>query len=126
EKERLAARLQNAETALAGATATSNESVMKSMIDSLRREKDELFNQRENLLDQLNEFRAGIESSAAPQKIQAVLDKMSQEKAQMEVEREQLTSKLADIESQLKALGIEGGTAGLTQLIAQLTEQRAA
>jgi signal transduction histidine kinase len=125
EKERLAARLQDAETALAGATATSNESVMKSMIDSLRREKDELFNQRENLLDQLNEFRAGIESSAAPQKIQEVLDKMSQEKAQMEVERGQLTSKLADIESQLKSLGIEGGTAGLTQLIGQLTEQRA-
>jgi signal transduction histidine kinase len=125
EKERLAVRLIDAETALAGATATSNESVMKSMIDSLRREKDELFSQRENLLDQLNEFRAGIESSAAPQKIQEVLDKMSQEKAQMEVERGQLASKLADIESQLKSLGIEGGTAGLTQLIAQLTDQRA-
>jgi signal transduction histidine kinase len=126
EKERLASRLQDAETALAGATATSNDAVVKSMIESLRREKDELLTQRENLLDQLNEIRAGVvESNTAPQKVQEVLEKMSQEKAQMEVERGQLTSKLADIESQLKALGIENGTAGLTQLIGQMTEQRA-
>ena len=126
EKERLASRLQDAETALAGATATSNDSVVKSMIESLRREKDELLTQRENLLDQLNEIRAGVvESNTAPQKVQEVLEKMSQEKAQMEVEREQLTDKLADIESQLKALGIENGASGLAQLIGQMTDQRA-
>ncbi|MEO8009182.1 MAG: histidine kinase dimerization/phospho-acceptor domain-containing protein, partial [Betaproteobacteria bacterium] len=126
EKERLASRLQDAETALAGATATSNDSVVKSMIESLRREKDELLTQRENLLDQLNEIRAGVvESNTAPQKVQEVLEKMNQEKAQMEDERGQLTSKLADIESQLKALGIENGTSGLTQLIGQMTDQRA-
>lgn len=126
EKERLASRLQDAETALAGATATSNDTVVKSMIESLRREKDELMIQRENLLDQLNEIRAGVgEANPAPQKVQEVLDKMNQEQTQMEVERKQLTSKLADIESQLKALGIENGTAGLTQLIGQMTDQRA-
>lgn len=48
------------------------------------------------------------------------------EKARLEIEREQLANKLGDIEAQLKALGIEEGAAGITQVIGQLYEQRAA
>jgi hypothetical protein len=49
-----------------------------------------------------------------------MLDSMSKEKARLEVERDEMSNKLNDIEGQLKAIGIEDGTSGLTQLMAQL------
>jgi signal transduction histidine kinase len=125
ERERVVVRLQEAETTLAGATATDNESVLKTMVEVLRREKDELQAQRENLQAQLDELRANNGQAATPQLLQDVIDHMSQEKSRMEAERDRLSSKLGDIETQLKALGIENGTAGLAQLISQLTEHRA-
>ncbi|MBZ0279683.1 MAG: hypothetical protein K8L97_03005 [Anaerolineae bacterium] len=125
ERDRLMFRLQEAETALAGATATHDDSVMKTMIEVLRREKDDLLSQRDNMQNQLAQLRSGIPIAEAPQAVQEVLERMSQEKAHLEIEREQLSSKLTDINAQLNALGIENGVKGLAQLIAQLTEQRA-
>ncbi len=125
ERDRLVARLQEAETTLAGAMPGDNESVLKTMVEVLRREKDELTTQRENLQAQLAEIRAGAPQNPTPQMMQEVLERMSQEKARMEVERDQLSSRLNDIEGQLSALGIDNGTAGLAQLIGQITEQRA-
>jgi signal transduction histidine kinase len=125
ERERLAARLQEAETALAGAVGGNNDSVLKTMIDMLQREKDDLLIQRDNLHAELSELRDNGGVQTTPQIVQEVLERMSQEKARMEAERDQLGSKLTDIERQLKALGIENGPAGIAQLIGQLSEQRA-
>lgn len=126
ERDRLMSRLQEAETALAGATATTDDSVVKTMIDVLQREKEDLAVQRDTLQSQLAQLRSGVPSAPpTPQAVQEVLERMSQEKARLEVEREQLSTKLTDINTQLNALGIEDGIRGLTQLIAQITEQRA-
>jgi len=124
ERDRLAARLQEAETALIGATNADTAAVFKTMIEVLRREKDDLLAQRDELQTKLADLRS---SSAAPLPgvVQDMLNSMSEEKARLEVERDQLSGKLADIESQLKAVGIEGGPSGLTQLLAQLYEDRA-
>lgn len=123
EHDQLLARLREAETALAGATASTNEGVLKTMIDVLRREKDELLMQRDNLNAQLEELRQG-NLVTTPGVVQEIVERMSQEKARLEIEREQLSGKVKDIEAQLKALGIENGPAGLVQLVSQLTEQR--
>ena len=122
ERDRLASRLREAETALLGAVSTDNEAMFKSMIEVLRREKEELLDQRDRLQAQLAEMRGG---APMPQVVQDMLDRMSQDKARLEQERDELSSKLTDIEGQLRALGIEEGAAGITQLIGQLYEQRA-
>lgn len=123
ERDQLFARLREAETALAGATSGNNEGVLKSMIEVLRREKDELSAQRDQLQMQIDELRSNNQI-ATPQVVQEIVERMSQEKAHLEIEREQLNGKVRDIEAQLKALGIENGPAGLVQLVSQLTEQR--
>ncbi len=123
ERDQLFARLREAETALAGATAGSNEAVLKTMIEVLRREKDELNAQRDRLQMQLEEMRQG-NPAGTPAVVQEIVERMSQEKARLEIEREQLHARVTDIESQLKALGIENGPSGLVQLVSQLTEQR--
>jgi signal transduction histidine kinase len=122
EREQLASRLKEAETALASATSANGETVANTVMELLRRERDELTAQRDNLQAQLEELRAGTNAS---QQLQDMLDRMTQERSRLEADRSQLIGKLDDIESQLNALGIENGTAGLAQLIAQLTEQRA-
>lgn len=125
ERDQLTARLQEAETALAGAVGGGNDSVLKTMIDMLRREKEDLLAEREKLQAQLDDLRLGRGATTTPQIVQEVLEQLSQEKARMMVERDQLSSKLVDIEAQLKALGVENGPTGIAQLIGQLTEQRA-
>lgn len=122
ERDRLAVRLREAEATLLGAVSGDNEAMFKGMVESLRREKDELTEQRDRLQAQLAEIR-GI---PMPQVLQEMLDDMSEDTTRLEVEREELGSKLSDIEAQLRALGIEEGTAGVTLLITQLFEQRAA
>ena len=122
ERDLLAVRLREAETALAGATAGDHEVMFGSMIDVLKRERDLLVQQRDSLQDQLAELRRG---APIPAVIQDMIDRMGAEKARLELDREQLATKLTDIETQLDALGIQGGTAGVAQLISQLYEQRA-
>ncbi|MCS7072027.1 MAG: ATP-binding protein, partial [Anaerolinea sp.] len=51
---------------------------------------------------------------------------ISIEKARAELERAELSAKLTEIETQLAALGISGGPAGLAQILGELYEQRAA
>ncbi|MCB9451666.1 MAG: hypothetical protein H6672_09515 [Anaerolineaceae bacterium] len=125
ERDQLAARLQEAETALAGATASGNEHVLKTMIEGLKREKDDLVTQRQRLQDELNMLRTEGQTPTLPQTMQNVVEQMGQEKARLEQDRDQLQSKLTDIELQLRALGIENTEDGLAQLISQLAEQRA-
>ncbi len=123
ERSQLLARLQEAETALAGATGANDEGVFRTMIEVLRREKDDLVSQRESLKAQLKDLRE-TGQEPVPSAVQEVLKTMSSEKTRLEQERDQLSNKLSDIEGQLQALGIENGTAGLVQLVGQLHEQR--
>jgi signal transduction histidine kinase len=122
ERDRLSSRLREAETALLGAVSTDNEAMFKSMVELLRREKEELEAQRDRLQAQLAEIRGG---APMPTVVKDMLERMSQDRARIEQERDQLSGKLTDIELQLRALGIEEGAAGVTQLIGQLYEQRA-
>jgi signal transduction histidine kinase len=124
DRDRLAQRLQEAETALIGATNADASSVFKTMIEVLRREKDDLIAQRNELQARLDGLRASSGASL-PSMVQDMLDSMSKEKARLEVERDELSGRLDDIEGQLKAIGIEDGASGLTQLMAQLYEDRA-
>ncbi|HVU11699.1 MAG TPA: ATP-binding protein [Phototrophicaceae bacterium] len=123
ERDRLANRLREAETALLGAVSSDSDAVLKSMVEALREEKDELTQQRDRLQNQLTEIRAGTSTT---QTAQEMLDQMGEERSRLEDERDQLNSKLTDIEQQLRALGIEEGTAGVTQLVTQLFERHAA
>ncbi|MBZ0278621.1 MAG: hypothetical protein K8I60_20910 [Anaerolineae bacterium] len=125
ERDQLVVDLQEAEAALAGATRSDNEGVLKTMIEGLRREKDDLLSQRQRLQSELDMLRAGNQPALLPQAMQEVADQMGQEKSRMEQERDQLRHKLTDIANQLKALGIENTETGLTQVISQLAEQRA-
>ncbi|MCB9454990.1 MAG: hypothetical protein H6671_03260 [Anaerolineaceae bacterium] len=125
ERDRLAARLQEAETALAGATASGNESVLRAMIEGLKREKADLDSQRQRLQGELDMLRSGDQAVILPEAMQNMADQMGQEKVRLEQERDQLQHKLSDIETQLKALGIENTEDGLAQIISQLAEQRA-
>ena len=124
ERNQLLVRLQEAETALAGATAASNTDVYNTMIEALQREKDDLIAQRDSLEAQLAELRRS-DRAPVPGVLQDVLSSMADEKARLEVERGQLQTRLNDLEMQLAALGINNGPAGLAQLIGQLHEQRA-
>lgn len=122
ERDYLASQLQQAETALAGATASTNEDVVNTIVESLRREREDLLAQRESLQTQLAELRR---TDQAPDALQDVVRGMNAEKARLEVERDQLQGKLVGMETQLRSLGIENGVSGLAQLIGQLHEQRA-
>ncbi|HLU08170.1 MAG TPA: ATP-binding protein [Oceanobacillus sp.] len=124
ERDRLATRLREAETALAGAASDDSTSVFKTMIDVLRREKDELMAQRDRLREQIAELRE-TGTAPVPRALNEMLEQMSEEKARLEAEHSQMSAKLSDLEAQLEALGVQGGTSGLAQLITQLYEQRA-
>lgn len=125
ERDRLLARLQEAETALAGATLRDNESALKTLIESLQRERDDLILQRESLQGQIKELRPGEPYVHTPVMAQQVLDRLNDEKSRLLTERDQFSSRLVDIEQQLKAAGVEATAGGLSRLIASLTEQRA-
>lgn len=124
ERDALMRRLQDAETALAGATGSDNADVYNAMIEMLQRERDDLVAQRGQLQAQLEELRAGGQA-ALPESFQQMLSRMTDDRARLEVERDRLSSQLTDLEAQLSALGIENGPSGLAQLVGQLHEQRA-
>lgn len=125
ERERLAARLREAETTLASLTTDDSSTIVKSMVDILRREKEDLLAERNRLQAQLQAMRERSEL-AEPDAVQELLARMVEEKTRTEVERDRLSAMLQDIETQLNALGVPDGAAGLTALITQLYEQRAA
>jgi signal transduction histidine kinase len=125
ERDRLLARLQAAETALAGATVRDNEGALKTLIESLQREKEDLSFQRDSLQAQLQELRPGEPFVHTPLMAQQYLDRLTEERTRLLTERDQFSTRLADIEQQLKAAGVEATAGGLSRLIASLTEQRA-
>lgn len=124
ERDRLAKRLQEAETMLGGATASSDEAAVQHMIETLRKEKETLTAERDRLIDELDNIRA--HDLLVPQELQVIVNRMIEERGRLEVERNQLTDKLATIQSQLQALGIDDGVSGLPSLLGRLYEERAA
>ena len=59
-----------------------------------------------------------------PNNMQTILDRLADETEHLKVERDLLSAKLSEIQSQLESAGIDSSSAGLVQLIQQLTEQR--
>jgi signal transduction histidine kinase len=123
EREQLMQRLQEAETALQGVMTADDALMYRDMIEALQQERVELIGERERLQEELDTLRGG--PLETPQDAQKLLERMNQERSELEQERDQYNAKLADLESQLEAFGLQAGTAGLTQLIFQLNEQRA-
>ncbi|GEM_PF-255155 len=136
ERDRLAARLREAETAIASMNAmeqaeaapqaaptAESEGVFNALIEALNREREALMRQRERLQAQLAEMRASGRSPMQ-ETVKELIERMSKEKVRLELERDSLSSKLSDLEAQLKAFGVEDGAAGLTRVIGQLYEQR--
>ncbi len=122
-RDQLAARLRDAETALIGAVSTDNEMMYKQMIDVLNSEREDLIAERDRLQTQIATLRSG---APIPTVVHDLLDRMSREKAELEQDRRALAERLTGIEDQLHALGVDGGAAGLAQVMQSLYEQRAA
>lgn len=123
ERQALMRRLKEAEAALSGAVGTSSETVIQDMVDALRREKENLLAERDQLQAELQALRSA-DGTPVPPDLQQMLSRMTLEKVQLMEERDQLSGKLDELDKQLETLGIEGGTSGLSQLINQLFEQR--
>jgi len=122
ERDHLANRLREAETALMGAVSTDNEALLQNMIEVLETEREDLVAERDRLMTQIKTFRTG---APIPTVVHDLLERMTGEKAQIEQERAMLRERLTTIEDQLHALGVTNGTHGLSQLIQSLYEQRA-
>lgn len=125
ERDQLNARLRDAEAKLASATLGGDAGLFQAMIDVLNREKDDLQNQRDALTTQIAELRAASDGTMLPDAVQDMLQRMSEDKARLEVERTELRQRIAEIEGQLSALGVEGGASGLASLISSLYDQQA-
>ncbi|MFZ4813074.1 MAG: ATP-binding protein [Phototrophicaceae bacterium] len=123
EREQLARRLQEAETALATATAPDTTTLLQTEIETFAREKRELSAELDSLRAQLDQIR---QSSPQPDAAQGVLTQMDAERQRIQEERDRLGNRLGDIETQLRSIGIEEGPAGLAQMVKQLFEQRSA
>ena len=124
ERDQLAARLQEAEAALVGASDATNDAMLAGLVNQLEQERDHLAAERNRLTSQLEDLRTN-EGMVLPDSLQNVVERMSDEKARLETERNQLQARLGDIHEQLKVYGIDGSPEGLAQLISQLYEQRA-
>jgi len=122
ERDKLRERLQEAEAAIHGALATDSDSLLQDLVESLRQDRDELEHERDQLLQQINALR---DRTIDPAEAQPVVDSMAGESARIAEERDRFKARLVEIEEQLKALGVSEGTSGLTQIINQLSEQRA-
>ncbi len=124
ERERLAHALQEAQATLVSATADEEQDVYATMIESLRRERDELQVQKAKLERHLEDIRSAKET-AIPDTLRAMLTELSEAKVQLTVERDTIQQELEDVQAQLRSLGIEGGPLAVATALGQLTEERA-
>lgn len=128
ERDQLAVRLRQAETAVAGMGAgqpDGDRAIYATLFEALNREREELLHQKDRLQAQIAEMRAS-QRAPVPHTVQDLLNRMSQEKARLEVERDQLGGRLSDLETQLKAFGVQGNAVEITRALGGLFEQRAA
>jgi signal transduction histidine kinase len=124
ERDRLAARLREAEMAMASASADEGGSVLASMVALLRQEKDDLLAQRDRMEREIAELRRiqGAESPGA----ERVASRLAQDQAQLERERDDLTARLADMEARLRDMGVAVGDEGLSGVVASVFDQQIA
>jgi len=123
ERDQMAQRLQQAETALAGATGTDDEAVFRTQIETLNREKRDLMVELRSLQAQLAEI-SEIQDDTPPQGIENVLNSMSEANERLMAGRTDIHIRLDDVRDQLDALGIDAEGVGFTQLVQQLYDQR--
>lgn len=123
ERSALAQALQEAQATLASATAETGEDVYSPLIESLRRERDELMVQKSKLERQLQELREARES-ADPAVLRELLDDLSSDTQRLATERDTIQHDLDDVQSQLRALSMEGGPLTVAQALGKLTEER--
>ena len=125
EREALVERVQAAETALTSATSTEEDAMLNAKLEQMNREKQDLNAELARLREQLTEIRESG-GQLLPENAQDVLTDMEQERDRLRTERDRMSAHLQDMEAQLAALGVEGGESGLTQMVQQLYDQRAA
>lgn len=123
ERDNLSKRLQEAETTLTTATASSNKEVVHRLIESFRKEKDYLTSERERLQQQIEDLHAR-DKVMLPGELQQLVNNILLESNTIAAERDQINEKLDSTLNQLNALGIEDGVTGLTQLIAKFYAER--
>lgn len=123
ERQRLSAALQEAQATLINATGEGDENVYSTMIATLRRERDELQVHKSKLERQLDDIR-NAQETAVPGALREMLEELSEDKARLAVERDQIKHELSIVQTNLQALGIEGGPAALARTLGQLTEER--
>lgn len=124
ERDDFATRLKEAEAALAGVTSSDDEVMLKRLVQSLSREREDLLLERDRLQQQISSLRTN-QGALSPGELDALVSQIDQENARLENERNQLTGRLMDIHRQLQGYGLEEGIAGVGQFISQLLEQRA-
>lgn len=122
ERDQLAQRLLQAETALAASAVPDDAALFNTQIEQLHREKHTLTLELEALRGQLTEIQEL--ATVSPQEAEQVLNKMDAERSRLQDDRNRLGERLQEIESQLHTLGIEGGLAGLAQVVQKLSEER--
>lgn len=127
ERDQLAERLRQMESALSGAAADGNDEVLQTLIISLQSERDDLIAQRERLERQLNELRSvSANPSRASEIAAATARTMDAEQSSLEGERDQMLHKFEAMQAQLRHFGLDGSPSGIAQLISQLYGERAA
>lgn len=123
ERDALAARVQEAETALNGATATSDQGVIDQLVSTLEREKEKLTRERDRLQAQLNEMQVQG-NLVLPEYMQQIIARMQDEQMRLEQEKSQLADQLAVMQSQMEAMGLEIDRESMAPLLARLYEER--
>ncbi len=123
ERDKLSERLSEAEATLNSVLSSGDNTQVNDLNERLERERSDLIQEREHLQKQLDDLRSD-DRVMVPNDLQSMIDQMSSENNRLTRERDQVQTKLLDIQSQLQAVGIEEGAAGLVQLINQLSEQR--
>jgi signal transduction histidine kinase len=123
ERHALTQALQEAQATLVSATTESDENVYMTMIEALRHERDELLVQKSKLERHLEDIRNAREL-AVPGALREMLEELSEDKARLTTERDQIQAELAEVQAQLKSLGIDESPAALAAILTKLTQER--
>ncbi|MBP6297911.1 MAG: hypothetical protein KA401_01080, partial [Anaerolineae bacterium] len=124
ERDQLAERLRQMESALSGAGPENDDSALRNLITSLQEERDELASQRARLETQLVELRAAVKNPSRAA-ADVVVTSIEGEQTQLTSERDQLRVKFERLQAQLAKFGVDGSPSGIAQLISQLYGERA-
>lgn len=126
ERDQLAERLRQMESALSGAVAEGDDEALQTLVTSLQSERDDLIAQRQRLERQLDELRTVSANPAQASAIAAATARtMDAEQTSLEDERDQMLRKFELMKAQLQHFGLDGSPSGIAQLVSQLYSERA-